>query len=259
MQAVAAHDERTARTDRTGLVDRRDAGDDRPQNKENEDQRRKQRQHHLEPESGVEFSVIVYRRRRFRPDRGKDQDVDHVEADKHQPRHYGAQEHFAGTCRTDVKDARHLQFAGRILEQRLARGSGLIDGAGQLVGQDDQNDRRRDDLPECAGCGDRTGCQLLGIVVAQHGRQRDQTHRDDRGTDDAGGGGEQRAHKHHRYAEATRDRAEQLRHGDQQILGDFRPLQHDAHEDEQRNGDQRIAFRLPVDPSKVGHPGAQPL
>ena len=50
----------------------------------------------------------------------------------------------------------------------------------------------------------------------------------------------QRAHQHHRNAQTPRHRAEKLRHRNQQILGNLRPLQHDAHEDEQRDGDQRI-------------------
>ena len=53
--------------------------------------------------------------------------------------------------------------------------------------------------------------------------------------------------KDDRDAQTARNRPEQLRHGQQQILGDLRPLQHDAHEHEQRNRDQRVAFDFPVD------------
>ena len=99
----------------------------------------------------------------------------------------------------------------------------------------------------------------LRVVVAQHRRQRDQAHGDDGGADDAGGGRQQRADEDDRDAEAAGNRAEQLRHRHQQVLGDLRALQHDAHEHEQRNGDQRVALDLPVDAAEVGDAGGQPL
>ena len=79
------------------------------------------------------------------------------------------------------------------------------------------------------------------IVVAQHYRQRNEAHGDNRRTNDAGGGSEQRANEHHRNAKPARNWAEKLRHGDEQILGDFGPLQHDAHEHEQ--GESQSACR----------------
>jgi hypothetical protein len=92
------------------------------------------------------------------------------------------------------------------------------------------------------------------VVVAQHRGQRDQAHGDDGRADDAGGRGEQRADEDDRNAKAARHRAEQLRHGHQQVFGDLRALQHDAHEDEQRDGDERVSLDLPIDPSKIRHP-----
>src|SRR3546814_10232729 len=57
---------------------------------------------------------------------------------------------------------------------------------------------------------------------------------------DAGGGGEQRADQDDRHAETAAQAAEQPAHGLQQLLGDAAVLQHHAHEDEQRNGDQDV-------------------
>jgi hypothetical protein len=76
---------------------------------------------------------------------------------------------------------------------------------------------------------------------------------------DAGRGRQQRANENHRDAQPAGDRSEQLGHGNQQILGDPRALQHDAHEHEQRNRDQGVALDLPVDAPEVGDPGGQPL
>ena len=99
----------------------------------------------------------------------------------------------------------------------------------------------------------------LRIVVAQHCRQRNQTHRDHGGTEDAGRRRQQGADEDHRNPEAARHGAEQLRHRHEQVFGDLRALQHDAHEYEQRNRNQGIAFDLPVDAAEVRHAGTQPV
>ena len=52
---------------------------------------------------------------------------------------------------------------------------------------------------------------------------------------------------------------EKLCHGDQQIFRDARSLQHDAHEYEQRYGNERIALDLPVDSAEIRDAGGQPV
>ena len=81
----------------------------------------------------------------------------------------------------------------------------VADRAAELVGHDDQHQRRRDDLRQRAGGRDDAGGEAAVVAVAQHDRQRDQAHRDHRGRDDAGGGGQQRADEDHRIGEAAAD------------------------------------------------------
>ena len=57
------------------------------------------------------------------------------------------------------------------------------------------------------------------VAVAQHDRQRDQAHGDDRGGDHAGGGGEQRADDDDGIGEAAAYRAEELADGVEEVLG----------------------------------------
>ena len=70
----------------------------------------------------------------------------------------------------------------------------------------------------------------------------------------------ERADEDHRDPETAGDRAEELRHGHQEVFGDARALQHDAHEDEERNRDQRC-HALPPNrfAAKVGDTCVQPL
>jgi hypothetical protein len=79
----------------------------------------------------------------------------------------------------------------------------------------------------------------LVVAVAQHDRQRDQAHGDDRGRHDAGGGGQQRANEHHGVGEPAAHPSEQLADGVEQFLGHAAALQHQPHEGEKRDRQQR--------------------
>ena len=85
------------------------------------------------------------------------------------------------------------------------------------------------------------------VAVAQHDRQRDQPHRDHRGRDHAGGGGQQRADEDHRIGEAAADRAEQLADRVEQVLGHARSLEDQPHEGEERDREQRVVVHDPED------------
>ena len=78
------------------------------------------------------------------------------------------------------------------------------------------------------------------VAVAQHDRQRDQPHGDDRGRHHAGGRGEQRADEHHRVGEAAAHRPEQLADGVEQVLGHAAALENQSHEGEERHRQQRF-------------------
>ena len=152
--------------------------------------------------------------------------IEHVERDQHQARNDRAGK--------QVGDRNRLR--GEIALRQLR---GLI-GIAELVAEQHQHRRRREDLRQRRGRRDRAGGKRLVVAVPQHGRQHDQAHRHRRSADDAFGGGEQHADEDHRNAKAARQRAEQPAHGFQQILGDARALQHHAHEDEERDGEQHV-------------------
>ncbi|KAG0749447.1 hypothetical protein G6F24_015238 [Rhizopus arrhizus] len=139
------------------------------------------------------------RRRRRRLQQAHDDDVGDVQPGQHEARHH-------------------------------RRPVDVADGTAQLVGQDDQHQRRRDDLRQRARRGDHAAGQLAVIAVAQHDRQRYQPHRNDRGRHHTRGRGQHRAHEHHRDGQPAAHRAEQLADRLKQVLGHARALQHQHHQ-----------------------------
>ncbi|MCY1224650.1 hypothetical protein D9M72_368170 [compost metagenome] len=148
-------------------------------------------------------------RHRIAPDEGHQQDVDHVKAGQHEARDQGAGVHVAYR-------------------------------AAELVGKNDEHERRRDDLGKRARSRDDARGDLPVIAVAQHDRQRDQAHGDDRGGNDTGGGGKQRADEDDRIGKTAADRAEELADGVEQVFGHARFLEHDPHEGKERDGEQCV-------------------
>ena len=117
------------------------------------------------------------------------------------------------------------------------------------VGHDDQHDAGRDQDAERAGGGDGAARQRMAVALAHHGRQRQRGHHRDRGADDAGHRGEDRAHD----GDGERQRAghplQEHLHAVEQVAGDAAALHHDAHEDERRHRDQhQVLGRLAPDP-----------
>jgi hypothetical protein len=133
----------------------------------------------------------------------------------------------------------------------------VADRPAQLVGQHDQHQAGRDDLRQRARGRDHPLAMAPVIAIAQHDRQRDQAHGDDRGRDDAGGGRQQRADDDHRIGQAAADRAEQLAHGVQQVLGHAGAFQHDPHEGEEGNGQQGLVRQHPQKPLRHGASSGQ--
>ncbi len=115
----------------------------------------------------------------------------------------------------------------------------------ELVGQHDQHEARRDDLRQRAGGRDDPRGDAAIVAVAQHDRQRDQPHGDDRGRDDARGGRKKGAHDDDRIGQPAADRPEELADRVEQVLGHAGSLQHDAHEGEEGNGEQRLVREHP--------------
>ena len=147
-KAVARHDRSTDSADRAGLVDRSNAHDDRAQHGKNQGKGRYECQGHLDQELGIVLAFKAHRRRHFRPDEGDDQDVRHVQQNEDQAGDQCAQEHVAGAGRCQAEFGRHRELSGRLFVIDLAKRACLVGRAGELICQDDEDDRRGDDLAE---------------------------------------------------------------------------------------------------------------
>ncbi len=128
----------------------------------------------------------------------------------------------------------------------------VVDGAAELVRQHDEHQRRRNDLRQRARRGDDARRELPVIAVAQHDRQRDEPHGNDARRHDARGRRQQRADENHGIGEAAAQRAEQLPHGLEQVLGHARAFEDQPHEGEERDRQQRVVAHHVVDAARHG-------
>ncbi len=78
------------------------------------------------------------------------------------------------------------------------------------------------------------------VAIAHHHRQRDEAHGDHRGRDRAGDGAEDGADDDHRIAQPAPNAAEELAEAIEQILGEAALFEDDAHEGEERDGEQQL-------------------
>ncbi len=107
------------------------------------------------------------------------------------------------------------------------------------VGQQNEDEARRNDLTERAGGADRAAGKALVVAAPQHPGQGEEAERHDRGADDAGGRAHQHADQDDADAKAAAQRAGGMADHIHQVFGEPRALQHHAHEDEERDGEQR--------------------
>ena len=112
---------------------------------------------------------------------------------------------------------------------------------------DDGEHRRRDDGAERAAGADRAADQALGVVVLQHGRDREQADHRLGGADDAAGRREDHAHDDGADRQAAGNASRPHVDGIEQARGDARRLEHGAHEDEERHGGQHLRRRHLLD------------
>ena len=143
------------------------------------------------------------------------------------------------------KDHRHQEDVAEVEAGQDEAGNdrALVDVADrtpELIGHDDEHEARRDDLRKRARSGDRAARHAPVIAVAQHDRQRDQAHRDDRCGDDAGRGGKQRTDADHRIGDTAADRAKKLAGGVEQLFRHARSFEDQPHEGEERDREQRL-------------------
>ena len=102
-------------------------------------------------------------------------------------------------------------------------------------------------MRQCAGSGDDAGRDPAIVAVAQHDGQRDQSHRNHGGGDDARRCRKQGADENDGVGEAAADGAEQLPDGVEQILGHAGSFQHQSHEREEGDREQRVVVHHAVD------------
>ena len=128
------------------------------------------------------------------------------------------------------------------LEHRGAPGAEIhvADRLAELVGEHDQHQRGRHQLRDGAGGREHAGDVAHVVAVADHHRHRDQRHGDDLRRHRAGDGAEDEADDDDGIAEAAADRAEQLAHRIQHVLGKSASFQYGAHEGEERDREQQL-------------------
>ena len=192
--------------------------EDGAENQEDQHQRRDQRDDDADGElrGGVGAEFLRQRRRGVWEKRCDTNNICKIEAGENEPRH---------------------DRAGVHVTDRLAK----------LVGHDDEHQARWNDLRQRSGRRDDAGRQPPIVAVAHHDRQRDQPHGDDRGGDHAGGRGEQGADDDDRERQPAADRTEELADGVEQILRHARSFEDQAHEREERDGEQSLVAHHGVD------------
>ncbi|OIQ73259.1 hypothetical protein GALL_451070 [mine drainage metagenome] len=128
----------------------------------------------------------------------------------------------------------------------------IAHAAAELVGHDDEHQRGRDDLRQRARGSDHPRGHPPVIAVAQHDGQRDQSHGNDRRRDHAGGCRQHGTDQHHGDRQSAADGAEQLADGFQQIFGHAAAFQQQAHEGEERDGQQGVVLHDADDAQRNG-------
>jgi hypothetical protein len=110
----------------------------------------------------------------------------------------------------------------------------------QLIGENDENQRGRNELGYGARGGNDAGCMANVVAIFHHHRQGDEPHGDDRGRDSAGDGTKNRADEDHGIGETAAQSAEKLAEAFEQILREAAALQNGAHQGEEGNGEQQL-------------------
>ena len=191
---------------------RRDAADDRAQHRADQCDRRQDHAHELAPQVAAAEQVAFFlrhRRHQVRAHHAEDEEIDDVDTGQHQARDHGRRE----------------QRPDRFIEN---------------VGEQDENEARRDNLAERARGADHSAGEALVVAAPQQRRQGEQAERHHGRADDASG----RAHQHADHDDADAEPAAQVAGGVRdhlhQIFGQPRLFEHHAHEHEQWHGDQRV-------------------
>ncbi len=214
------HDEGRERTDTGRFCRCGDAEEDRPEDEEDQCQRRHgiaQRVRDALGDRDRGQFLCRHGRAYFRIDAAAYGDIDHVKYSQCHARH----------------NAAHEQLAGR------QRG---------LVGHHDQHDARRDENSQAAARGDHPRRDLTLIAVAEQHWSGQHPHCYNRGADDAGAGGKNDADCDHGKPHTAPDRAEQDPQCLEELVRHTRHRQEVSHENEERDGHQDEIVHRTVDP-----------
>src|SRR5262245_47236541 len=185
-------------------------------------------------EDGAEHEEDQHQRRNDAP-----QAALHERPAAHGARRRGNSRH---PLRLEDAHAQRVRAEQQHLHQARAPGAGVhvADRAAELIGEDDQHQRRRDQLGDRSRRRDHAGRVLHVVAVAHHHRQRDETHRDHRRRHRSGDRAEDRPDDDHRVAEASAHRAEQLAEAVEQVLGEAAALEDRAHQREEGDREQSV-------------------
>ena len=202
----------TQRTDGRGFGGCSQATDDRAEHTDHQQQRRQDRFGDVLPQLFTADQRALFgwnRRHPLRAQPAEQQHVGDVDAGEHQAGDKGR-----------GKDRTH-----RLTEN---------------IGQQNQHQARRNDLPQGARCADGAAGHAGFVAAAQQHWQGQQANGHHGGADDAGGGAEQHADQHDGQAHAAVQAAHGLADRLQHVLGDFGFLQHHPHKRKQRYRQQRV-------------------
>ena len=157
IQTIACHHHGPHGADSTGLVNGCDTGDDRSQHDEDQRQGREKCQYDITRKLSIILSRERDRRGDIAFDEGDNQNEQHVNRDQNQAWHHRPHEHVPGTGGSHTEFAGHGKFAGCGFVCGSTQCARLIHSVRQLVGQNDQNDRRRNYLTQRTRCGNCAG------------------------------------------------------------------------------------------------------
>ena len=144
--------------------------------------------------------------------------------------------------RLDHSERKSVEGKDQNLQQRWAPGTlvHVTDRAAQLVCQDHQHQRGRDQLHDGARGRQHPGGIAHVVAIANHDRQGDHGHRNHLASHSAGDGPQNEADDDDGVTQTAAHRAKQLTHGIKHVLRQTAFFKNGAHEGEKGNGQQQV-------------------
>jgi hypothetical protein len=198
--------------DRRGLGRCRQTGQDRPQDRQNEEGQGKERRHDHDQQAGpANVSDILI------PELGRQRRIDHRSAD------------HIDDIKPGKKKARENGAGVKLHDRDIGR-----------RGIDDQHDRGRDQNTQATARADHAGGEAGVVAGLQHGRKSEQAHERDHGADDAGRRSEHRTGRQRRDRHGPRHPPQADLQGVEKPVDDIGAFDDVSHEQKQRDGRQHV-------------------